>query len=840
MIKMNKSFHWFFNHYRENLVLAPIIFAVFSYGAVEFWATTILSVYAAVLLLFVLFQNRNTQPIHYRINYIDGFFLLFLLLEIGSLFYTASFYTTKISLLKNTSYFILFYYTISQIKSREQILYLIHALVIFGIVYATVALTVIGLDILGVRNFSSNEHITLTFVNRNHFAGFLELLVFPGVGLSLFYNKSRRILFLVLSAYMAGAIFFSLSRGGIIGFGAGTIFLMSLLLFFERHNKSWITISTFVLLILLLLIILGIDPIIERFETLENPQLAGIGRLEYWKGSLAMIQNYPIFGTGLGTYSTVFPIYQTSYVNQLFVTHAHNDYLELAAETGIPGFTIFALMILSFFIVIIKLSKSQHDRGLKIIAISILSSILSLSIHSFTDFNFHIPSNVILFAVLGAIAFNAASGENSAIHFKLIHLSSLQIRIFRIALSVVALSIIVLSVSSFTGYNYLRKAQKLKQKKEYPEAILMLTKARFFDSNNPQVYAELGDIYWFQAQSSLDNVLKDSLKAQSLDQYEHAISRVSVQSYYYTRKAFILQDLQKYDESIFMFRKAKDLMPTKAYTRFNLANALYANKNIDEAKNEYKQSLLISDEFLNSSLNAFQKHQLSCEEISNLLPDKASSRSQFARRLSSQKDFKHAIIEWWKVYNLQPDDNNAIQLTNAMIGAQNNTMAIHILDSLVRKNNSSVLQNRYVDVLIREKDYQNAIQSAIHFMAKSPDNLSLQLSLAKAYELTKQSVLADSTYRHVLSRFSEYSETHQVYASFLMSQDLHEQAISHLKRAIDLKPNNYVYFYQLGMVYKKLKLYDLALEKFNQSIGLNPKHTASAKEIEHIKLILKI
>ena len=301
------------NRYHDIVILFLIIFPAMAYGAVETWSLTILYIVVIFALTITIIKGiRKGKVIHYS-SPIDAFILLFFTLEIFSVFFSVYPYISQISLYKSISYIIVFYYVINNLRARKQLFTIVWILVVFGSLYATVAISFLSDDFLGFKNFSNNEYITLTFVNRNHFAGYLEMIVWLAIGLAFINKGSKRILLLFLATYIASAIFFSLSRGGSIGFIASIFFISFVMFFMEKKKTHLLLIGGFILLIILTIIMIGIDPLITRLETLQNPELAGKGRLEYWAGTYKMILDNFWFGTGLGTYSSANAEYKTIY-----------------------------------------------------------------------------------------------------------------------------------------------------------------------------------------------------------------------------------------------------------------------------------------------------------------------------------------------------------------------------------------------------------------------------------------------------------------------------------------------------------------------------------------------
>jgi O-antigen ligase len=120
--------------------------------------------------------------------------------------------------------------------------------------------------------------------------------------------------------------------------------------------------------------------------------------------------DHPLTGTGLGTLEAVFPRYETLYDGTI-VNHAHNDYVEVLAETGAIGGLICACFLALFFgAARRRIAEAMNPLDLAL-HIGALSACCALLAHSLVDFNLHIPSNALLFLMQAALATSATSAR---------------------------------------------------------------------------------------------------------------------------------------------------------------------------------------------------------------------------------------------------------------------------------------------------------------------------------------------------------------------------------------------------------------------------------------------
>lgn len=253
-----------------------------------------------------------------------------------------------------------------------------------------------------------------TFVNPNHFAGYLLLffpLLFSWVILLLPRSRSREgvhsfrgqglLLTLLLIGVEAGLVL-SHSRMGLFSFLVEALLLV-LGFFFLGAPKQALGLF-FVLLTGALGLLVFLDPEFSKFQR-SLPlffQWEEAGRFRFWRDCFQMVKDFPWLGTGLGTFQLIFPKYSTVPILS-HLNHAHNDWLELLVETGFLGFGLIALALAWFFAVFVKrLRKSRPV--IRILGLGILVSLVGFMTHSVAEFNFHIPASAYSFALILGLA----------------------------------------------------------------------------------------------------------------------------------------------------------------------------------------------------------------------------------------------------------------------------------------------------------------------------------------------------------------------------------------------------------------------------------------------------
>lgn len=270
------------------------------------------------------------------------------------------------------------------------------------------------------------EDVTGTYINHNHFAGLMDLTIpiltvflwtaFTAQGdLSTHANHERwrrksilRILTLavLLSAMLIGLVL-SHSRGGL--FSVGTSLLLLVFLLFKQKRPSANRLTTLILVAVLLIMVFLSGELISRFSYSfrDAPERIGV-----WKDATKIAKDFPLWGTGIGTFKYVLPNYRQK-VDILMVdgvprqaswNFAHNDYLQLLAECGFLGLVLAGWAITLWFRQFHSRIESILNAEDRSIRYGLACSVFALLIHSFMDFNLHIPANALLFTICLSLA----------------------------------------------------------------------------------------------------------------------------------------------------------------------------------------------------------------------------------------------------------------------------------------------------------------------------------------------------------------------------------------------------------------------------------------------------
>lgn len=234
------------------------------------------------------------------------------------------------------------------------------------------------------------------YINHNHYAGLMEMLIPLAAGIAFVERGSKRVLLLFAAAVMTLTVVFSRSRGGMIGLAAELVFVCLLLFRTQRSRRGTLAFFGGIAIIVAMVFSLGSDKMFERFAETHDQY-----RLQIYRDSLKMAVQKPVLGYGLGTFSTVYPAHRSFYTD-LFVNHAHNDYLEMLVDTGLIGLGLFVWFMVGVYRSGWKKVANANDYEGRVLSLAALTGVTGIVAHSFLDFNLHIPANAALFFVLCA------------------------------------------------------------------------------------------------------------------------------------------------------------------------------------------------------------------------------------------------------------------------------------------------------------------------------------------------------------------------------------------------------------------------------------------------------
>ena len=411
---------------RNDVVLygvgALLLFCPLAFGAVEPWAIfTLQSVSAILFMVWLLGQMRSAQPTVLWTPVFPPMLGFMALICIQLLPGISSYrHATYSGLLLYVAYGLACFLITQTLTRATHIRRLATALVIYGTWMAMFAvlqsLSSTG-KLYWLRTPRFGGWIYGPYVNHNHYAGLMEMLVpVPLVFAFSRYARGReRWAAASAAAFMGATIFLSGSRGGMVAFALEVAIFLWFLFRERTGGRAAFLMATFLVISLASIAWIGGSDVTARLSTIsanKHSELANDIRLKINRDALHMFAQRPILGWGLGTFETVYPQFRSFYTD-LLVDKAHNDYLQLLAETGLLGFAVMIWFLVSALRAALPKIRNWPSDVNGAVALAVLIGISGILVHSLVDFNLQIPANALLFYVLCVVAAMGPRFRNS-------------------------------------------------------------------------------------------------------------------------------------------------------------------------------------------------------------------------------------------------------------------------------------------------------------------------------------------------------------------------------------------------------------------------------------------
>jgi hypothetical protein len=291
--------------------------------------------------------------------------------------HTACVIDTKLALLRWATFLSVFLVGISVFRDDAVRRWFRSAMVWFAFVVAVLA---------SVQTFTSHGKVFWLFdtpytdyvmgpiLSRNHYAAFMEA-VLP-IALYLALRRERdSLLYSGMAAVMYASVIASASRAGTV-LATAEVVLVPLLVWALRRAPGRNVAAALLRMGILFAVftaVVGWESVWSRFWV---PDPLAVRR-ELAVSTLHMATSHPWFGTGLGTWSTVYPQYAIIDVGAI-ANQAHNDWLQWTAEGGFP----FGIMLATLFIWSLR-PAFRSVWGLGVVAVFL---------HAFVDYPFSRPA----------------------------------------------------------------------------------------------------------------------------------------------------------------------------------------------------------------------------------------------------------------------------------------------------------------------------------------------------------------------------------------------------------------------------------------------------------------
>ena len=563
---------------------------------------------------------------------------------------------------------LLYFIIVNDIYNERQINRIISAILIMGGLFGIYGiLQYNGIDFsFWIGNYGRGKVFGL-FGNVGYFAEYL-ILPLP-IAISLFLvskNKTIKILLLIGILTMASTITLTFTRTSYLSLVISFIFMLLLFVIsrgkrlFKENKKIFIVILTAIVLIVSLFVIPTslnekgtiLSKIKERVSISQLGSEFSTGRrVAIWKYTIPMIKDYPLLGSGIGSFKYNSLRYQAKFFDQgdnraLYpygvADKTHNEYLQLGAELGIIGLIIFIWLIFAYFNYGLKILKREKDRYKQGVIIGLMGSVMAFLIDSIFWFPLHHSFTSSLFWLCLGLLVVMGLKEDEAVYKsksnKKITSTKNDIHQFKplLAISIVLLAAILsISVAKpFIARIYWYNGFKEIEKENWNEAIKKYEAALSWDPYLGEVDYDIGKIL---QNKELYGISREYLEkaAKYIDHPDLPLDLAMI----YLKSGMLDEAAIKLKQAISYQENEKSMLPLYA----ELGNTYLQLKRYKPAEIVLKDALKIDPNFINAhyglagaylNQNKIEEALVELQKVIELAPD--SQEANYAQNIIQQ------------------------------------------------------------------------------------------------------------------------------------------------------------------------------------------------------------
>lgn len=499
-------------------------------------------------------------------------------------------YESRIELLNVAVYAVVFFLVMSNLHRGRDRVVVIAALVLLALAesiygfwqYRRHVDSVLWLDHGGAYHGRGSG----TYFCPNHLAGLLEMGLAVLIARLLVHRQPNgtlesQFIFKLYETAAVGLIavglFATLSRGGWIATG---IALIAMLVWAEVAR---VLTSRFVITVFIGLVLAGIAawniPLVKvrieqeihfQFDYVpgDSPiqSVSGLsGRYPMWNATTRIIRDHLWLGTGPGTWQWFHPKYREP-VMQMHPQFAHNDVLHLASDYGLVGAFLLATFLGLFFWHSGQILRRSEVAEQRAFALGAGTAVIALLVHSFGDFNLHIPANALWLVTLTGLAFAQSSGDHD---YRRRELNTAGRFVFGALLLVLGTWIAWSGIRHSLSAQITARGYDASQSFEWEQAEVFFQRAIHLEPDNPEPHAEMADAYRMQsalAESVDEQAERRRLALLSVDAYRQSLALNAFQSDVMLRLASAYELAGDYDGAARTYADSLVVDPNNAFS----------------------------------------------------------------------------------------------------------------------------------------------------------------------------------------------------------------------------------------------------------------------------------
>jgi tetratricopeptide (TPR) repeat protein/O-antigen ligase len=519
-------------------VVALLLFAPLPHGSVRPWAEVAIEGLVVLLVVLSIVRMLAAREVSVRLTPLlwPGVAMAVLVAwQVISPTGSVSPHATQASARLYGAYLGLLLVVSSLSITRARVARLATVMVVWSVLLAGVGFArLLGVAVpgLGPAWTGMTGRLTSTFVNPNHQALYFSLALFVALGLVLrpsthwgrigstrsgqggesgaLSGVHVRVLLTGGAFMLALALVLTLSRGGMVSALAGLLAMLSLAIVGRVPARAVVPMLFVVFGALVYVGWVGLDAVADRFALVVWEQVSDV-RWPIWESTLRVVGDAPIAGVGLGAFQDGFSAYRPLEVPaEKVVDYAHNDFLQLLAETGIAGLLIALWAFTALLTFTVRRWRVRRDPFVRGFVLSGVGGVVAAMVHSVVDFGLHMPANAVVLVVIAGLLPLVVTLYDDGVEER-VQLARWQGRVMRrgravgLALAVLGAVVLlpVLVPHGVAGWHLataaeitrtVRQTGGVATQRDLTQVHAALRRAIDWDPGNPMAWAELADV----------------------------------------------------------------------------------------------------------------------------------------------------------------------------------------------------------------------------------------------------------------------------------------------------------------------------------------------------------
>jgi tetratricopeptide (TPR) repeat protein/O-antigen ligase len=739
-----------------------------------------------------------------------------------------------------------------------------------------------------------------TFPNRNDFAAYLNVLipiavvllfagweerrtargpsvlagVKPQFWAGLVTGFSRFLLWLSLVVMTTG-LFMCGSRGGAVGLGASIGTLSVLLAASQRGRRRLAGLVFAVAILVSLALFISGEETISRFMRLASERR---DRLWIWRDTIKVIRDFPLVGTGLDTFLSIFPVYKTNPTTSKLINHAHNEYLQMLLEMGIAGTAAVAMTVVMVFGRFVRFARSRGGHTGWWCVVGILSGLAGVMANGIFTLCIRVPANLYLIAVVTGVGMACVAEPRSAVRARGEDEDEAALdprraapsgpaggRWRRLALAggtTLGMALILpVTWYSFAAGSAFQQARLAEEAKEpLSTQLRWLKRAAQRDRSYARAYYEVAKVYHVLAQSPAlaerqfeeDTPSTPKLIAAALLNYQRAIAAQPTNAEFHRGLALFLAwdpeltPAQRMSRVEAAYQRAIKLAPNDESTWISLGSFCEAAGRHERALVCFQNALNIRTNPLPRILDILVRQKTPAQDIERILPARPECFVAAAEVLAGagrQSEARH-FVEAASRFPDAASGEIAIRIAWTYLRLEQGLSAAQWLQQCIARSPANMDMRRLlVTVYLRNGKPDKAVEEARRLVAEEPQSAEDCASLADALIAKGDLQEAETCCRRAI-RLAPFDFRYtQALSSLLKGESRVTEAKLAVQDFIAGSPDSApAHGFLAGMLLQEGRL-DEALSEYQRAVALDPKSAewrAGRDEIARRKALEKL